>query len=360
MLVPRGGERDAAGLEYRAMDLSDLRARPKVELHRHLEGAVRLSTIIDLAREHGADLPADTPEELASHAQVLKPVESLEQALAVFAIAQGSFRTLDDVGRIAREAVEDLAADNVRLAELRFSPAFMCGPGGLDWDAALDAVREGVDEARSGGNDVAVGLVLIISREYGMEAAERTVAFTLRHREHIVGFDLAGPELGYPPAMFAEVLRPLRDAGIPLTAHYGESGPPEYPREAIETLGVLRLGHGVSVAHDPRVTDLAVERGITLEMCPTSNWLTHAVPSVAEHPARRLLHEGASVTINTDDPALFGIDLTHEYEVARDAIGFTEEDLRAAARNALAATFLAQAVVADVRSRHFTWLDGGG
>jgi adenosine deaminase len=341
------------------LHLSDLRALPKVDLHRHLEGAVRLSTIIELAREHGVRLPADTPEELAPHAQVLAPMESLEQALAAFSIAQGAFRSLGAVRRIAREAIEDLATDNVRLAELRFSPAFMCAPSGLDWDEALDAILEGIEEARSAGSDVAVGLVVIVSRDFGTEAAEQTVSFALRHRDHVVGFDLAGPELGYPPSMFTDVLRPILSAGIPLTAHYGESGPPEYPAEAIEALGAARLGHGVSVAHDPAVTALAVDRGVTLEMCPTSNWLTHAVPSVDRHPARDLLHLGASVTINTDDPALFGIDLTHEYRAAQEAIGFSAEDLRAVIRNALDATFIAPDVVADVRARHFAWLSEG-
>jgi len=334
----------------------DLRALPKVDLHRHLEGALRLSTIIDLARAAGVGLPADTPEGLAPYAQILEPVGGLNEALERFAIAQNSFRSYEAVRRIAFEAVEDLAADSVRLAELRFSPDFMCRPGGLDWDAAMDAVLEGLEGARAAGHGVAVGLIVIASRDYGMKSAERTAAFALRHREGIVGFDLAGPELGFPPAMFAEALRPVRDAGIPLTAHYGESGPPEYPRQAIEVLGAERLGHGVSVAHDPAVTDLAIERGVTLEMCPTSNRLTHAVPSVEEHPALRLLRRGVRVTLNTDDPGLFGIDLTHELQVARDAIGFTDDDLTDVTRNALDASFLPKDVKDAIRAQHFAWI----
>lgn len=344
-----------AGIEYRGMDL---RALPKVDLHRHLEGAVRLSTIIDLAREAGVALPADTPEGLAPHAQILQPVGSLSEALERFAIAQSSFRSYEAVRRIAFEALEDLAADNVRLAELRFSPDFMCRPGGLDWDAAMDAVLEGLEGAKGAGHDVRVGLIVIASRDYGISSAERTAAFALRHRERIVGFDLAGPELGFPPAMFAEALRPIRDAGIHLTTHYGESGPPEYPRQAMEVLGAERLGHGVSVADDPAVTDLAIERGVTLEMCPTSNRLTHAVPSVEEHPALGLLRRGARVTLNTDDPGLFGIDLTHELQVAQAAIGFTDEDLGRVTRNALEATFLPAALKDAVRTEHFGWAGG--
>src|SRR5207247_1343197 len=191
----------------------------------------------------------------------------------------------------------------VRLAELRFSPEFLCQPGRLDWDRAMDAVVEGVAEA-AGPLDVAVGLVAIFSRDYGPASGMRTVSFALRHRDRLVGFDIAGTELGYPPHLYRELVRPLAGTGLGLTVHYGESGPPSYPREAVEVLRPTRLGHGLSVAHDRSVQELVARSGVTLEMCPTSNWLTRGVASVAEHPAGRLLAEGLRVTINTDDPGL--------------------------------------------------------
>jgi adenosine deaminase len=336
----------------------DLRALPKVDLHRHLEGAIRLSTIIDIYREAGEPLPADTPEELAPAAQVLHPMNSLDEVLSFFRIAQGALRSYDAVERITYEAVEDLAADNVRLAELRFSPDFMCRPARLDWDGVMEAVLAGIERARS-QHDVAVGLIAIVSRSYGLESAIRTVEFALRHREHLVGFDLADDELAWPPREFVEVLRPLHRAGVPLTAHYGEAGGPEYPKEAIELLEVRRLGHGVSVAWSPEVTQLAIERGVVIEACPTSNARTRAVPSIEEHPARRLLQEGALVTINTDDPGLFGIDLTHELEVARRDLHFDDGDLRTVTENAIAASFLPEGLKTEVRERHFGWLTAG-
>jgi adenosine deaminase len=337
------------------MDLRDLRALPKVDLHRHLEGAIRLGTVIDLSREVGLDLPAWTPEGLAPHALIRWPVASLEEALGRFAIFQDAVRTYQAVRRVAVEAVEDLAADNVRVAELRFSPDFLCSPGGLDWDGAMEAISGGVADAAA-ANDVAVGLIAIASRDFGMSSVAATVEFALRHRDRLVGFDLAGPEVGFPPAMYADVLAPLRGSGLGLTLHYGESGPPDYPRQAIEAFGVRRLGHGLTVAWDPDVTRLAIDRGVTLEMCPTSNWLTRGVPSVADHPARRLLRAGVKVTLATDDPGLFGTDLTHEYEVARDALGFGQRDFREAAANGMDASFLPEDVKADARSRHFGWL----
>lgn len=334
----------------------DLRALPKVELHRHLEGSLRLSTVIALSREAGLPLPAETPEELAPHALVREPLPSLEEVLARFAIFQNAVRTYEAVRRVASEAVEDLASENVRLAELRFSPDFLCAPGGLDWDEALRAIAEGVREG-SRRHDVAVGLIAIVTREKGRASAEATAAFALRHREDLVGFDLAGVEEGYPPTMFEDLLAPVREAGLGVTAHYGESAGPEYPREAVEVLGVRRLGHGLSVARDPAVAALVRERGVTLEMCPTSNWLTGGVGRVGDHPAPRLLAEGVRVTLNSDDPGLFGIDLTHELEVARDALGFGDEDLRRVTEHALEASFLPAEVRAEVRARHFGWLE---
>jgi adenosine deaminase len=330
----------------------DLKVAPKVDLHRHLEGAIRLQTLIDIYRDAGEPLPEATPEELAPRAQVLAPMNSLEAVLAFFGIAQGAFRDPETAERIASEAVEDLALDNVRLGELRFSPEFLCAPHGLDWDEAFAAIVRGIERA-SREHDVAVGLIAIVSRNYGMTSAERTVAFALRHREQLVGFDLADEERSYPPSMFVDVLAPLADAGLPLTTHYGESTGPQFPKEAIEALGVRRLGHGVSVAHDPEVTALARDRGVTLEMCPTSNERTRAIDRLTDHPARRLLDQGVRVTINTDDPGLFGIDLTHEHEVCRDALGFTDEELRAVTENAIEASFLDELVKTDVRRRHF-------
>jgi adenosine deaminase len=337
--------------------MDDLRALPKVELHRHLEGALRLSTVIELSLGAGIDLPADTPEALAEHALITRPVDGLEEALKAFGIAQNSVRTYDAIRRITYEAIEDLASENVRLAELRFSPEFLCEPGHLTWDGAMEAVVEGQEQAARDGIDVAVGFIVIFSRNYGLDSAVRTVEFARRHQGHLVGFDIAGPELGFPPAMYADVVAALQDSGLGLTVHYGESGPPEYPREAIHVLHPARLGHGLSVAGDPEVVRLVAEAGVTLEMCPTSNWLTRGVRAVADHPALRLLREGVAVTINTDDPGLMGIDLTHELEVARDEIGFTDGDLAAVTRNALEASFLPQDVKGAVRARHFGWCE---
>jgi adenosine deaminase len=334
----------------------DLRTTTKVDLHRHLEGAMRLQTIIDLYREAGEPLPETTPDELAPRAQIRTPMASLEEALQVLEVVQGSFRSYDAVERIAAEAVEDLALDHVPLAELRFSPEFFFGPGGLDWDDAMDALVAGATRSAE-EHGVAVGLIAIFSRDYGLESARRTVEFTLRHHDRLVGFDIAGNEPPYPPALYRDIVAPIHEAGIHVTAHYGESGPAEYVRDAIEILGAQRIAHGVAIAADPEVLALARDRNIVLDVCPTSNLLTGEISSPEEHPALRLFRAGVPVTLNTDDPGLFGIDLTHEYEFARDVLGFTDDDLRRTTSIALDASFLPEGIKADVRPRHFGWLD---
>ncbi|HJS27503.1 MAG TPA: adenosine deaminase [Actinomycetota bacterium] len=334
----------------------DLRAVAKVDLHRHLEGAIRLQTLLDLYRHAGEPLDVASGETLAQTAQVLGPMDGLEAVLSRFGIAQGAFFDEAACERIAYEAVEDLAANNVRLAELRFSPEFLCEVHDLDWDAAMAAITRGVERARA-DHDVAVGLIAIASRNYGLGSAERTMEFALRHRDRLVAFDLAGDERAYPPSLYVDLVARLHGSGLKLTTHYGESGGPPFPREAVEALGSLRLGHGVSVAWDPEVTALIRERHVTLEMCPTSNHRTKAVASVEQHPALALLQQDVAVTINTDNPGLFAIDLTHELEACRDRLGFTDDDLRRVTANALEASFVEDAVKEDVRARHFGWVD---
>jgi adenosine deaminase len=334
----------------------DLKTASKVDLHRHLEGAIRLGTLLDLYRDHGQALPGASEAELAPHAQVLRPMATLEEVLAHFRMAQGAF--FDDAAceRIAFEAVEDLAADNVRLAELRFSPGFMCEPHGLDWDAAMAGLVRGAERA-SVQFDVAFGLIAIASRNYGLESAERTAEFAWRHRDRLVAFDLAGNEQTHPPSLYTEIVAGLKGSGLHLTTHYGEAGGAEFPREAVEALDSERLGHGVSVAEDPSVVALVRERGVTLEMCPTSNRRTGAVSDLAEHPARRLLDQDVSVTINTDNPGLFAIDLTGELEVCVERLGFSDDDVKRITSNAIDASFVDDRTKADVRRRHFGWVD---
>jgi len=317
----------------------DHRRFPKVELHRHLEGSLRLPTLIELADQHGCVLPAHTPETLRPFAQVDRPMGSLEEVLAAFGLFQDAFRSLAAVERITEEAVEDAAIDGIRLLELRFSPGFMAQPAGLDWDEMMGAVLRGVEKARS-NHTIAVGLIAIASRSLGPESAKETVAFALNWREHLVGFDLADAEEAWPARDFAPVLRPLHAVDFPITVHSGENTGPEHIQQSVDLLHAQRIGHGVSVVQDDAILQRCIDEGWVLEMCPTSNLRTRAVSSLPEHPAARLLEMGAKVTLNSDDPGLFDITLSDEYALAEQQMGFDEGLLLQAHKNAVQGSFV--------------------
>lgn len=334
----------------------DLPALAKVDLHRHLEGSLRPATLLELFREHGQPLPDPSAGALAERTQVRAPMRGLMAVLAAFDVFQRAFFSPAAAERLAFEAVEDAARENVRLLELRFSPEFMAAPHRQDPDALTAAVIRGARRAER-AHGVAVGLIAIVSRGYGPESAERTAALALRFRGELCGFDLADDEVRFPSRLFAAPVRRVREAGLPVTAHSGESTGPEHVRETLDHLGARRIGHGVAVARDPELLARVVRERIALEMCPTSNERTRAVASLAEHPALALLRRGAPVTLNSDDPGLFGIDLTHELRAAREVLGFSDADLALATRHALEASFLDAGRKAALRKQFFGWVE---
>ena len=329
----------------------DFKAFPKIELHRHIEGSLRLGTIIELAKQHGRPLPASTVEGLAPYAQVLRPLDSLQAVLDAFDLFQHSFLSLEAVERIAFEAVKDAANDGIRLVELRFSPDFMARPANLEWDAMMDAMLRGTrrGEAETG---TLVALIAIVSRSYGLKSAHETAAFAVNWRDELAGFDLADTEDAVPARELARAIQPVHAAGISLTVHSGENSPSNHIRESVEILEARRIGHGVSLIEDDALIELCIARNTHIEACPTSNLRTRAVPSLTQHPARVLLERGVSLSINSDDPGLFDITLSHEFKVAAEDLGFSDADLRKASRCALEASFASEAQKATFRAAY--------
>jgi adenosine deaminase len=315
---------------------------PVVELHRHLDGNVRIDTVLDLARRHGLELPAWTAEELRPHVQVTDPTPDLLGFLAKLDLLRRVMVDLDAVARIARENVEDAAAEGIDHVELRFSPAFMAEPWGLAPRAVAEAVCDAVEEAAA-RLPVTVKLICIVSRTYGPDAAWVEVDAALACRAGgggIVALDLAGDEAGFPGELFVEHFRRARDGGLRVIAHAGEAAGAESVRQALDGLGAERIGHGVRAIEDPALVARLAGDGVPLEVCPTSNLQTSTVPGYREHPLGRLLAAGIVATLNTDDPSISGIDLPHEYRVARDELGLGPAELATLQRNALAAAFL--------------------
>jgi len=301
---------------------------PLVELHRHLDGNLRVRTVLDLARQHGIELPAWTPEELRPHLQIDGSVPSLVHFLEKFDLLRRVLVDYAAVRRIVRENLEDAAREGIDYIELRFSPFFMAEEHGLDTLGVAEAVCDALEEAR-GKVPVRAKLIGIISRHYGPEVGRIELEAALRNRDRgIVALDLAGDEARFPGELFVEHFREAREAGLHTIAHAGEAAGPESVRQAVLGLGAERIGHGIRSIEDADVLDLLAERRIALEICPTSNLHTSVCADYRSHPLPRFLELGLRCTLNTDDPSISGIDLAHEYQVATEEMGLSEADLR--------------------------------
>ena len=322
---------------------------PFIDLHRHLEGCVRFTTMLELAEKHGLKLPGRTVETLRPHVEVQQPgglVDFLNRLQWMIHVLADT----DACRRIAYESVQDAAREGLDYLELRFSPGFMARPHGL---VTADVVAAVVEGARAGERDCGVmtRLIGIMSRTFGPEACRDELEGLLVHRGAIRALDLAGDEARWPGELFSEHFRRGRDAGWQITVHAGEAGGAANVRYAIEQLGATRIGHGIRATEDPALLDLMAQRGIGLEINLTSNVQTSTVASLAVHPLARFLERGLLATINTDDPVISGIDLRTEFNRAAPAAGLTSAQMRRAQENALATAFLSPGERRELQSK---------
>ena len=312
---------------------------PFCDLHRHLDGSMRLQTILDLAEQHGIALPARTREGLKPHVQVVGAAAGLMDFIDKFRYPGAVLVNAEACCRVARENVEDAFHEGIDYIELRFSPWFMALPHRLDPGEVAAAVIEGT-RAGAAATGIGVQLIGILSRTYGPQACMAELDALLAHRSALVGLDLAGDEKNFPPGTFAEHFRRAREAGWRITVHAGEADGPQSIWAAITVLGAERIGHGISALEDPRLLDYLVKEDIGLEVCLTSNVHTRAVDDLSRHPVRKLLDHGVRLNLNTDDPGISGIDLRHEYDVAAPQAGLDRAALRLSQTNAVEMAFL--------------------
>ncbi len=320
---------------------------PLIDLHRHLDGNVRLETILELGRQHNLPLPAWNLEGLRPHVQVMDSPSGEATMPGVMAFI-AKFRWMTEVlvdhdacRRVAYENVEDAYLENLDYVELRFSPWFMAETHKLDPAGVVEAVVDGTER---GARDfhLKVNLIGIISRTYGPEAGWRELEALLQQRDRLVALDLAGDEANCPGQLFVEHFLRARDAGWQITVHAGEAAGPPSIWQALRELGAVRIGHAVAAIEDPALMDYMAEHQIGIETSLTSNVQTRTVPDYASHPALRFLERGLLVTLNTDDPGISGISLRHEYEVAAPAARLTPNQIRRAQSNALTVAFLSE------------------
>ena len=314
---------------------------PLTDINRHLDGNIRAQTILDLGREFNITLPATTLDTLRPHVQVTSLEPDLVSFLAKLDWGVIVLASLEACRRVAYENVEDAARNGLHYVELRFSPRYMAMTHQLPVDGVVEAVIAGV---REGCRDFQVDarLIGILSRTFGEAACQEELAALLAHRDGITALDLAGDELGFPGALFLSHFNQARDAGWHITVHAGEAAGPESIWQAIRELGAERIGHGVKAVQDPALMDYLAEHRIGIESCLTSNVQTSTVPSLAQHPLKQFLEHGVLASLNTDDPAVQGVDIIHEYTVAAPAAGESREQIRQAQINGLTQAFLSE------------------
>ncbi len=321
--------------------LSFFRMIPKVDLHRHLEGSLRPATLLEIACQHGIPLP-----ECDFHTLVqMQPGDPLtfQNFLSKFQTLRQFYRSPEVIERVTREAIADAAQDGVAYLELRFTPVALGRLQGFSLARVMDWVARSTAEA-SQQYQLPTRLIASVNRHEPVELAEEVVRLAAERMDQgIVGVDLAGNEAEFSCLPFAGVFREARESGLRVTIHGGEWGSPENIRQAIETLGAERIGHGVRVLEDPSVADLVRERGVVLEVCVTSNYQSGVVASLQDHPLARLIEAGLPVTINTDDPSIQGITLSDEYRLALEDLGMPPSILIECILTAARASFLPKA-----------------
>lgn len=324
--------------------ISSLRAQlhvlPKVDLHRHLEGSLRLQTLAEIAQEHGIDLPSYDIEYLRPFVTVANDEPDFHRFLEKFRLLQRFYPSRAAVERIAYEAVADAAEDNIKYLELRFNPLAQARVQGFSLDEVTTWICGAVAQAQSDCG-MRVNLILSIRRDVGLDIASEIADLAVAHlSDGVVGLDLTGDEIGYPADRFVDIFRRAHQEGLHVTVHAGEAGGAENVRQAVELLGAQRIGHGIRAIENSQVVHLLQERKVALEICPTSNLQTGAVRRFGQHPLMDLLALDLRVTINTDDPSVSDTTLTDEYVVAMLTMGMTFDQIKRAIVIAADSSFL--------------------
>lgn len=309
-------------------------ALPKAELHVHHVGSASPRIVAELAARHPGSVPTD-PEALATYFTFTDFAHFVDVYLTVVDL----IRTAEDVRLLTYEVAQDMAAQNIRYAELTVTPYTSVQRG-----IAAEAFVEAIEDARVAAerdHGIRLRWIFDIPGEEGIPGAEGTTAIALDHGPSaLIGFGLGGPEIGVPRPQFKPYFDRTRAAGLHSLPHAGETTGPQTIWDAITELGAERIGHGTSASRDPGLLEHLAEHRIPLEVCPTSNVATGAVPDLDQHPIRTMIEAGVVVTLNTDDPPMFATDLNTEYAIAARLLDLDETGLVALAQQSVQASFL--------------------
>ena len=316
--------------------------RPKAELHRHLEGSLRIETMHDIAHQHGITVPTSLTR-LSGLVQVGdEEPRTFTNFLEKFKTLRLFYRSPEVIHRVTREAVEDAARDNVRYMELRFTPVALSRAERFPLNDVMEWVCESANQTAEKFN-ITVKLIASVNRHESPRLAEQVAWLASGMMDQgIVGLDIAGNEAEFPGEPFAPIFREAKESGLKITVHAGEWGGAENVREAIEVLGADRIGHGVRVMEDEAVVALAKERDTVFEVCVTSNHQTGVTPTLKDHPLPKMVEAGLKTTVNTDDPSISAITLSGEFQLVHDQLGLSMETLKDQTLNALNSAFVTE------------------
>ncbi len=311
---------------------------PKAELHVHHVGSASARIVSELAARHPGVVPSD-PDELRRFYEFRDFAHFIEVYLAVVDL----IRTAEDVRLLTYEVAREMAVQQIRYAELTCTPYTSVVRG-----IPIEGYTEAIEDARvAAERDFGVVLRWIydIPGESGVPAADATLDYVLNHRvDALIGFGLGGPEVGVPRPQFQPHFDAARAAGLRSVPHAGETTGPETVWHALRLLGAERIGHGTTAIEDPTLIAHLAETGIPLEVCPSSNVATRAVAAIADHPIVAFRDAGVTVTVNSDDPPMFGTSLNREYEIAADLLGLDEAGVADLARTAVRVSFAEEPV----------------
>lgn len=323
------------------MELSEalIRSLPKAELHCHLDGSVRVETILDLAKEQGVELPYNTVEKLSGFLQVGDDCESLEDYLKAFPVVNKVLQTEQALERVSFELAEDAAKENVRLLEIRFSPVLHTA-NGLALEEVLSAVLRGKKRAE-GTFNIRIGIIISSIRSISPEVSLELAKLTVDYKDKgVVGFDLAGAEENFPAKDHKEAFFHIINNNINTTVHAGEAYGAESIHQAIHYTRANRIGHGTRLREDMDLFRYVLDHRIPLEMCVTCNVQTQCVSGYEDHPIKDYLDAGIRVTVNTDNRLISNTTLTNEYVKIMNHYSLSVSELKKLIMNGFTAGFL--------------------
>jgi adenosine deaminase len=322
-----------------ASSYAEIQALPKIDLHRHLEGSIRLETMLEIITEFELDLPSSVEELRPLVQMVEKDERNPSTFLAKFNVIRQFFQSPKIIKRLVDEAIEDAALDGVRVLELRFTPAALCQASELSFEETTDAVLASSLQAAK-RNHMMLGLILSINRHESVELAQEAIRIAVdRMGVGIRGVDLAGDEQGFTLDPFIPIFAEAKQAGLKLTIHAGEWGGPEGVAQAIEMMAADRIGHGIRALENPAVVQMARASGVGFEVSPKSNLMTGVSKDMTSYPLSEMIDAGLRVAITTDDPSIFDTTLGQEHALAVERLGLSIETIKGLTLQALQLSF---------------------